>query len=106
MRLHEASGVLGTDALQKIDREFQLLADWSADSPIAACAGKKAGKCSTKDSVFTVQAGLQQDQVEGGAVSALAAQDDVIGDEAVEWRSNKPVAKKAGLHRAKAKRRK
>ncbi len=105
LRLHEASGVLSTEALQKIDREFQLIADGGVDSPTVACAGKKAGTCSAKDSVFVVQAGLSQDQVEGSALPAVK-QDDMIDDDFVEWKAKKASAKKSVGGRGKGRRHK
>ena len=100
MRLHQASGVLTADSLQKIDREFQLLADWSVGTPVANCAGKKSATCTSKDSVFIAQAGLPQDQVDGRALAVVKV-DDVIDDDAVQWKAKKAGVKKAGRVKGK-----
>ena len=100
MRLHQASGVLTADSLQKIDREFQLLADWSVGTPVANCAGKKSATCTSKDSVFIAQAGLPQDQVDGRTLAVVKV-DDVIDDDAVEWKARKAGVKKAGRVKGK-----
>ncbi len=109
MRLHEASGVLGADALQKIDREFQLLADLpttTGPSAGVACGDhKKASKCSGKDSIFVVQAGLPSDQVDSVALTGADKHDDEVGDEAVEWRASRSAGKKPLKDRGKVKRR-
>lgn len=108
MRLHDAAGRLGADTLEKIDREFQLLADFSVDTPPVACAGKKSAKCAVTDSVVMTKVGLQDAQVAGAKVAGAkvaGAQADVIGDEAVEWRTRRPVAKVTKAPKSRVKRR-
>ena len=100
IRLHDLAGRLSVEALEKIDREFQLLADWSTDSPAMACAGKKAANCASKDSVVMLTAGLHRDQVDGG--ETLVEDKNTIGDEAVEWRAG-PMRSKKPAHRSRRK---
>ena len=104
LKLHDAAGRLGLDALEKIDREFQLLADFSIDKPAVACAGKGTTKCAATDSVVMLRAGLPQEQVDGGKLAESLV--DAVGDEAVEWRAASPVEKAAKVVRPKAKRKK
>ena len=84
VRLHDAAGMLTEESLQKIDKEFLVVADISVDVPTTACTGARHAQCIAKPSEIFTKAALEREQTQ-----LAVADPNAIGDEAVLWRTSK-----------------
>ena len=84
VRLHDAAGMLTEESLQKIDKEFLVVADISVDVPTTACTGARHAHCIAKPSEIFTKAALEREQTQ-----LAVADPNAIGDEAVLWRTSK-----------------